>query len=878
MTQAGFSNTQPRLFLRLVLLVTCMIASSHGETGLAKTDMTAPIQDDFNASDQLVEPGVSWDLATHRKKQISAVNYDLNFALQKTGPIQASITIGFSLNATDRPVILDFNAPAKNIQRVTCNGKETAAEIRNGHLIVPSEFLQTGDNKVVIKFVAGEQSLNRNEEFLYTLLVPDRASTVFPCFDQPDLKARFGLQLSLPPDWVASANGRLSKTESGTENRKRLTFRKTKPISTYLFAFAAGKFQTVTRRVDGYEMTLFHRENDLEKVDRNLDDIFQIHAISLNWMEKYTAIDYPFDKFAFVLIPSFQYGGMEHVGNIFYNANSLFLEKSATKSQKLNRASLIAHETAHMWFGDLVTMKWFDDVWLKEVFANFMAAKIVHPAFPEINHDLGFLLKHHPSAYGEDRTRGTHPIQQRLDNLRNAGTLYGRIIYTKAPVVMRQLETIIGPEQLRNGLREYLNNFCFDNAVWDDLIDILDKKTEVDLKTWSETWVKESGAPEIETSRSGPTLTIKQLKQTEKQKYWVQQIDIKVVSDGKTRKKVRTLIGGKETAVQLPELQADFDFYLINGSELGYGFFRLDEKSKQYLLSHAPEIEDDVTRGAAWLALYESMVRGEIPPLRFYSILQSGIQSEQEPLNRQNLLSQLSTVYWKFMSPAQRRKVAPRLESILWKWVESDSPADAKSSYYKTLVQVALTEGTINRLYEVWKTESDIDSLPLAEADYMNLAYELAIRLPDQAADILQTQLQRLKNDDRKKRFQYVIPALMPDPSTRDAFFERLKQKENRRPERWVLEALQYLHHPTRAKSAEKYIRPSLEMLEEIQLTGDIFFPKRWLTATLSGHQSPSAAQAVKDFLDAHPDYPFRLKNKILQAADLLFKAADQRD
>ena len=147
-----------------------------------------------------------------------------------------------------------------------------------------------------------------------------------------------------------------------------------------------------------------------------------------------------------MLLPAFQFSGMEHAGAIYYNAPAVFLEKTATQNQLLSRASLIAHETSHMWFGDLVTMKWFDDVWLKEVFANFMAAKIVNPTFPEIDHELRFFLQHYPPAYEVDRTAGANPIRQELANLREAGSLYGPIIYQKAPIVMRQLEQILGAE------------------------------------------------------------------------------------------------------------------------------------------------------------------------------------------------------------------------------------------------------------------------------------------------------------------------------------------------------------------------------------------------------------------------------------------------
>ena len=186
---------------------------------------------------------------------------------------------------------------------------------------------------------------------------------------------------------------------------------------------------------------------------------------------------------------------MEHAGAIFYNASGLLLDQSATQNQLLGRASVIAHETAHMWFGDLVTMRWFNDVWMKEVFANFMAAKIVNPSFPEINHELRFLLAHYPAAYDVDRTPGTNAIRQPLDNLNEAGTLYGAIIYQKAPIVMRQLETILGETPFRDGLREYLRAHRFANATWPDLIALLDARTPEDLAAWSRAWVEEPGRP-----------------------------------------------------------------------------------------------------------------------------------------------------------------------------------------------------------------------------------------------------------------------------------------------------------------------------------------------------------------------------------------------
>ncbi len=167
-----------------------------------------------------------------------------------------------------------------------------------------------------------------------------------------------------------------------------------------------------------------------------------------------------------------------------------------------------------------------------------------------------------------------------------------------------------------------------------------------------------------------------------------------------------------------------------------------------------------------------------------------------------------------------------------------------------------------------------IAGLELAETDYTTLALELAVREVDGWSEILEAQLGRIENPDRRARFTFLMPALSADPAVRDAFFETLEDPANRQREAWVLSAVAYLHHPLRAQHAERYILPGLELLEEIQRTGDIFFPKRWLDATLGGHGSPSAAATVRAFLDAHPGLPARLRGKLLQSADELFRAA----
>ena len=417
-------------------------------------------------------PGTSLELAMERKSTISNLRYDLLFDIPaaRQDSIPARVTLTLSLHKPTSALLLDFNAPSKNLLALQVNDHAVTICHENEHILIDQDHLIEGTNSITIDFVAGDAALNRNEDYLYTLFVPSRASSCFPSFDQPDLKATYNLELNVPLNWHALANGKAISIDS-SKSKKHYRFSLTKPTSTYQFAFAAGNFRKATDPLS--RMNMYYRETDSAKVAKNIDKIFELHRSSLAWLKKYTGIDYPYEKFDFALMPSFQFGGMEHPGSIFYRESSLFLDPSASVNEELRRASLIAHETAHMWFGNLVTMQWFNDVWMKEVFANFMAAKMVSPDFPEINHDLRFLMAHYPSAYDVDRSSGTHPIQQPLDNLKNAGSVYGAIIYQKAPIMMRNLESWIGPENFQHGLQDYLIAYSYRNATWDDLVNIL---------------------------------------------------------------------------------------------------------------------------------------------------------------------------------------------------------------------------------------------------------------------------------------------------------------------------------------------------------------------------------------------------------------------
>ncbi len=835
--------------------------------------------------------GVPLDVATRRAAIISGLHYELSLSIPEAlaSPLTGVTTIRFDLLDATAPLVLDFETSRDHVKSIDANGAAVAITFVNGHLVIPAAALVAGANRIRIAFDAGNASLNRSNDFLYTLFVPARARLAFPVFDQPDLKGRWTLTLEHPAQWQSAANGaELSRTpvlpgsaSSAPSAGERVTvrFAPTEPLPTYLVAFIAGDFKIETAERNGRTFRMFHRETDAAKVARNREAIFDLHARALDFLERYTAIPYAFGKFDFVAIPAFQFGGMEHAGKILYNAPGLLLDESATQNQQLGRASVIAHETAHMWFGDLVTMRWFNDVWMKEVFANFMAAKIVNPSFPTVNHDLRFLLSHYPAAYEVDRTPGANPIRQVLDNLDEAGSMYGAIIYQKAPVVMRHLEALLGEDNFRDGLRDYLKAHAFANATWSDLIAVLDARTPIDLQQWSRAWVDQPGRPTIETELAvaGGAISRLAFRQSDplgRKLVWPQQLRVTI---GRTtgRETANVDLQGAETEVANAVGSPAPLYVLPNGGGWGYADFRLDPLSRRYLLASLPEIDDALTRGSAWVTLWDTLLDGKVAPGAFFDLALQSLPRESDEQMTSRILGYASNTWWRFLDAPARTTRAARFESLLREGLGAAKTPSQKAAWFGALRNVALTPGTVSWLRQVWDKKDTVSGLPLAETDYTALALELAVRQVDGWQEILKTQLSRIENPDRRGRFQFVMPALSADPAERERWFLSLRDVNNRRREPWVLEGLSYLHHPLRAEASKKYVQPALDMLWEIQKTGDIFFPKRWLDTTLGGHQTTDVADTVRAFLTSLPaNYPERLKNITLQSADELNRAA----
>jgi aminopeptidase N len=311
------------------------------------------------------------------------------------------------------------------------------------------------------------------------------------------------------------------------------------------------------------------------------------------------------------------------------------------------------------------------------------------------------------------------------------------------------------------------------------------------------------------------------------------------------------------------------------GGGLGYGLFEMDAETTRFLSTSLHTLPDPLTRGAAATALWEEMLDGRVSAETMWRELLTALPAETDDLNVAHLLEMTRSIFWRFLPPPERVAAAPMVERLLRDGLAHARSTSTKSTWFGALRAMALTPETVGWLARVWRRDDTIAGLPLSDTDETDVAIELAIRNVPDAARVLQTQVGRLTNPDRRARLQFLLPALSADQSTRDAFFARLSDVANRRHESWVLDAMRALNHPLRADASRRYVIPALGLVREIQQTGDIFFPKRWADAALGGDRSPDTAAAVRAFIDQlPPDYPQRLKWVLLSAADPLLRAA----
>ena len=798
-----------------------------------------------DASALILTKGVSKELADYRKANISKIVYDLSFDIPANlkQKVKGKAIISFDLKAP-QDVVLDFQGDFNGTCYIHDKKRRHATKVsyRDEHIIIPMEVMHEGKNKIELHFKAQDKALNRNADYMYTLFVPDMARSVFPCFDQPDLRAVFVTTLKAPNGWKTMTSDNICQ------------------LPTYLYSFVAGKFQEKTAERDGRPMRILYRETDSAKVAQ-IDQVFDEAAHALKWMEGYTGIACPFQAYGMVVLPGYQFGGMEHPGAIQLNDRRIFLEKNATQEEKAARTELIAHETAHLWFGDLVSLKWFEDVWTKEVLANFMASKITRQTFSRIDQELNFLKTYQNRAIAIDRTNGTHPIAQELDNLNQASLLYDNIIYDKAPVMLRMLEEMMGAPEMQIGLMRYLRDHLFGNASWDELVSVLDEAApEVNVRQFSDVWVKQKGMPTIHTAYEDGKVVVTQTDPYHRGIVWPQKFQVRLIYDLDTCRTVNVDMRDSTFTIKV----ADKPNYIIpNFDGKGYGHFTLDDEYAVILPKRLLTTRTDLHRYALLLTIHDNYLLGRIPPSHFGELYRF-MMKEHNPLIMSTAVDHMFKIAFD-LAPEQRKT----LELSMMDLLDENRTKECHQFIIRKLVSNATAPELIDKLYAIWRDHNDPF---LNEQDYMNMAYRLAIVRGDAYYPLLDEQRARLTNVDEQREFDYIRRVCTPDQALRTRLFNDMLYPQNRKQEPWALKALQLLNADVLEPVNNVLIEPGLKSLQYIQQTSGIFFPTNWLHALLGAHKSKEARLIVENFLNANPDCPENLRNKILEAAWMMME------
>jgi len=835
-----------------------------------------------------------------RARALSNVRYDLALDVTARDTALGHVTIMFRRTGPD-PVILDFRG--RRLGEVLANGRQVARTAFNGaHVTIPAQFLRPGDNVVVADFVADiaptgasiirATDRSDNSDYLYTLLVPADANQLFPCFDQPDLKARVTFTLRARPTWAVVANGALSRTDSSANARVH-HFAPTQPISTYLIAFAAGPWHRASSTVNGRTINVFVRASRAKEAD--LDTLIALNRRALAWMERYFNRPYPFEKFDFVLAPAFPFGGMEHPGAVFYNEDRFIFRERPTLPRVLGRHSTILHEVAHQWFGDLVTMKWFDDLWLKEGFATYMAAKALNDLEPTSQAWKTFYLSNKPAAYGVDQTTGTTPLWQALANLDQAKSNYGAIVYNKAPSVLKQLNFLVGDSAFQRGVQQFLVEHAYANATWRDLVAAIGGAAHRDLTAWGRQWMLRPGMPEVETK-----LTVKNGRITRLQ--LVQRpVQPRVSGQGSWPLRTRVYLGyfdrtlpalsgstePSRTFIRLDSVDLTFRnsiaapdrvtkrdfrklaFVYANGADNGYELVSLDSMSRRNLLDGAlAQVENPFVRAMLWGTLWDEVRAARLHPARFVSLVTRDLPRETDEQSVPVQLGRLSRTMNAYLMDEARDSLQLHVERFLWSGVGDVARSyGIRRAYLDAFVSVARSPAALSRLRDVLAADSvagDVVRDPLR--------WEIVTRLtvlgtPDARAH-LATQSARDSTADGKRR-AFTVGAAFGLASTKAEYFRRYFA-DSTLNEDWAsgsLGAFNALEHQALTRS---YLRPALDSLPFIQANRRIFFLGSWLGAFLTGQTDAQALDIVQKFLKQHPMLPRDLRQKVLQNANEL--------
>lgn len=859
------------------------------------------------ADAQVVNPGVSHELANARAARLSDLRYQLSFDVQPHAPtIPGQETLTFT-DSGEGDLALDYRDGTLSAAQL--NGQPVPVALVNGHLNLPGSGLIHGRNELKLTFASNVAAAGKaftrytdrddGNEYLYTLFVPMDASMAFPCFDQPDLKARFTLTVAHPPDWTVIANTAPVLFQQ-TGRNAATNFTETRPISTYLFAFTAGPWQSLPGHAAG-EPTVYVRKSQVPRAVGEAGQVQQMAARGIAYLNTYFAQPFPFPKYDLVLIPGFPFGGMEHAGATFLNEDGVLFRTAPTASDYFRRNTLVLHETCHQWFGDLVTMRWFDDLWLKEGFAQYMAYRALAEFEPASQPWKHFYEDIKPLAYGIDETQGTTPIYQTIPNLLDAKSAYGAIVYQKAPAVLKQLNFYLGEDTFRNGLRLYLKQHAYANAQWSDLINAFDlagpdgkavqsagnERGLTLLEHWADSWITQRGMPEVNVAwacKQGKlaNLTLSQKDVLPDGYVWLLSLEI-LLSYPPHLSQTPDSIRVNQTYLDLSEgtstvaeaLNKPCPAYIFaNSGDYSYGRFLLDPISEKAVIvtltSAHPSISlvAPLLNSQLWGALWDNVHVARSSPMSYVELALKTLPTETDESMNRIQGSRVVTAVHAYLGSSSRQAVLAQAESVIADRMLHAPTLNLRIVHFRTFTNIAETPQALAQLKALLDGSLTIQGMPLKPLDRWNLIGHLtAMNDPDAARLFAAEKAKDHSGEGQKYAFPFAAGA--PDPATKARYLTDYLSTTNGIQEDWLTQSLRPFNSWNQTTFTEPYLTRALDAFPDIKRTRKIFFLGAWLSAFLDGQHNPEAQAAVHAWLAAHTLDP-DLRLKVLEVSDAL--------
>jgi len=664
---------------------------------------------------------------------------------QGTETFAATTTVRFSSRTAGASTWID--AITSTVRQVTLNGVELdPASVSDGHRISLSNLAL--DNELVLvtdaAYTNTGEGLHRfvdpvdNETYLYTQFeVPD-SRRVFPVFEQPDLKATFQFTVTAPSYWQVVSNQPTPAPVDNGNGSSTWAFGPTPRISSYITALVAGPYVAKRSELtssDGRTIPLgvFCRASLAEYLDENY--IFEKTRQGFAFFESRFGVAYPFDKYDQLFVPEFNAGAMENAGCVTFVEAYVFRSK-VTDAVRERRVVTILHELAHMWFGDLVTMRWWNDLWLNESFAEWASTLATAEATEWHEAWTTFAAMEKSWAYRQDQLPSTHPIVADIPDLDAVRVNFDGITYAKGGSVLKQLAAWVGLDDFLAGVSAYFTKHAWQNTELSDLLVELEKTSGRDLSTWSKLWLETAGVntlrPELEVNADG-TITSFHIVQTAPAEWSTirpHRMAVGLYShDGQRLERIHRVeldVDGERTEVrdlvghQMP------DFVLINDDDLAYAKIRLDAVSLKSAIANLKDIASPLARSLVWGSVWDSTRDSETPARDFIDLVLNNIASETESTTIRTVLAQLTLAATVYVDPSTRDAQTIRVADRLWNLVESaEAGSDAQFQFLRAFTSLASTDAQLAVVADLRSGARTIEGLDIDT----DLGWELLISL-----------------------------------------------------------------------------------------------------------------------------------------------------